>query len=392
MIDIKFGVLFTFELLHRFFTNQVCKAFVMRASAKTSSVLAGHKMVAKQYQHQLWVGLPLDAAGNPSLVPSPDFQLTFFLQLNDPLFYNYTNLPSSLPSGKMYYFSNRNTNFVTPNKFLSQSISLYSASNTYHPGDLAAQSGGTVFQTIQTSDSAHPFPLTNTSYWKPIDTLQYVTEQDSVQWLPTVSTYAFSASQSSVTVEVRGYDIGAKDYSLLVLSKTTDFSSPVNSFTLDLSSLADGKYDLRINGASSFIYLNDELIGHPAFAILDMYNDASLPLTHALFDGSNHALSPLYTTYFLNRSTIWKFVLPNGKTGQINNPSSEYALASAVTNPILSPVPFPLKERPPLDFTLVIGGFTHKNIACPSPERLVTIQPHPPSGDIYSCSEVFLNY
>ena len=71
---------------------------------------------------------------------------------------------------------------------------------------------------------------------------------------------------------------------------------------------------MTINGITQWIYLNDELALKKVFAVLEIFNDSSLPAAYQLFlDGSGNLLSPLYSIYFLNRYSIWKFVVKQRK-------------------------------------------------------------------------------
>lgn len=387
MIDTKYGILFTLELLHRFFTDQSCNDFIIKPSAQTVQVLNGHKIIAKQYEHQLYAGLQIDSTGKPLSVIENGMQLTFFLQLNNPLFFNYTNLPFTFPSGKIYYFTNRNNNAANGKNFLSNKIAQYSSGTTYLPGDLAANGAGTVFQAIRSSNPGSPFDLSHTDHWMQLDANMYMSESDALQWLPAISIFNFSSPQTSANIQVSGFNTATGDYTNVVLNKTIPFANLSFSFQLDLSSLNAGKYKLTVNGADKFIYLNDELNATSAFAVIDIFNEPTLPSSNKLLDNSNNLLSPLYTVYFLNRATIWKYVLASGASGSVNDNANIFHFANPAST-IFSTSPIPLNEKAK-NFKLTINAQDFSPIACASPERLVN---HVQSGDTYYCSEIFLNF
>lgn len=387
MIDIKYGILFTVELLHKYFADGYCDDFTITPSQRTQKILDGNKILAKQYDNSLYVGLPsLVSANKPADALPPGLQLTFFMQLNTPLFFNYTNLPFKWPAGKLYYFTNRNNNKANGKKFLSQVIG-YDNAKTYIPGDVAADAAGLVFQSIKSGSGVTP-AVANADNWAAIDNNQYVNEQDALQWMPSVSTYTFGAPQTSVTVNVWGYNVAAKDYSASVLSIKKGFLKPAPAFTLDLSALQPGKYKLSINGVDSWIYLNDELSGKRVFAVIDIYNDSSIDAAYQFVSGTGEFASPAYTIHFLNRYTIWKYVLASGAAGTVTDPLGKYSFSPPAGGAVLSVTPIPLSEQA-LKFSLAVNASSFSPIACAAPQRLVQYKT---VTDTYSCSEIFLNH
>ncbi len=388
MIDAKYGILFTIDLLHKFYANQFCTDFIITPSLQTSEILRGHKIIAKQYEHQAYAGIQLDSGGKPMVVPEEGMQLTFFLDLNNPLFFNYTNLPFSYPSGKIYYFTNRNNNSNNGKNFLSSPISGYDSSKIYRVGDVAVSGSGIIFEAIKSSSSASPFNLSDTSHWAPVDDNRYMSENDASQWLPSLSTYHFATHQSTATILVLGFNAVANNYSTVVLSKTINFVNPVPSFQLDLSTLQPGNYILNVNGVGQNIYVNDELSGNKAFAVIDIFNETTLAAGYQLLDITNNLLSPHFTIYFLNRSTIWKYVLASGHNGDITDNASIYHFTTPSSNTIFSLSPIPLNEKA-LNLTLTVDSQVYTPIACAAPARLVNFTN---GSDIYYCSEIFLNH
>ncbi|MDQ2751607.1 MAG: hypothetical protein M3R72_01125, partial [Bacteroidota bacterium] len=119
MTSINYNLLFSVELLHQFFANGKCNDFTIVPSTQTRADLQGYKIVAKPNGNILYAGIATDAGGNAFIVPADGAKFTFYLQLNNPLFYNYTNLPSSFPQNSVYYFTNRIDNKSNNRSFLS---------------------------------------------------------------------------------------------------------------------------------------------------------------------------------------------------------------------------------------------------------------------------------
>jgi hypothetical protein len=390
-MTINYEYFFQLEILHKYFADTICDDFIITPSAQTQSVLSANKMIAKQYGNKLFAGLQVDDSGKAINPPSADLQLVFFLNLNNPLFFNYTNLASGYPAGKLYYFTNRNNNTANTRNFISQAAS-YDNSLNYHPGDIAADNTGTVYECIKSCKAVTPSPANKTN-WMAIDKNQYVSEVDALQWMPTVSTYSLPSPQNSAVISVNAYDITTKKFTKNVLSRTISFVQSTQSFTLDLSVLSAGKYQLTINGVPQMIYINEELALQPAFAVVEIYNDSSIAAAYQLLNGTT-LKSPLYSIEFLNRATIWKYILNSTSKGVIT--VSGFGFPTTVANTMASQTPIPLSETPigvSLKLSFVnnhsVTPFTVSNVACPSPQRLTSFIN---GSDNYACSEIFLNY
>lgn len=388
MVSTGYGAFFKVELLHRFFSDFSCPDFFITPSLQTAGVLSGHHIIAKQYGHQLYAGMQLDANGKPLSVPDENLQLTFFLQLKNPLFFNYTNIPLQGPPGKVYYFTNRNDTVANGKNFLSADIPDYLNTKTYGVGDLARHPvSGIVHQAIRSSGQAAPFNLSEPTHWAAVDGARYMSERDALQWLPSLSTYTFTDPQPAAAIEVLGYNPAARNHSLTVLSKTISFAQAAPSFPLDLSGLSAGKYILRVNGREQSIYLNDELGRTKAFAVVDIFNDGTLPAAYSLPNGTDPLLPPTYTVYFLNRSTMWKYIIASGASGEISDGAGVYQFTAPAAT-VFSRSPIPLSESA-LNIKLKIGVGEAVRVACASPERFTGFTRE---DDRYYCSEIFLNH
>ncbi len=394
MIDVKLSSLFTISFLHNYFTDQLCKAFVVSPTPSTAKLLNGHQIVVRQLDNQLYAGVKTDGTTKPFIVPEEGLKLTFILQLTDPLFFNYTNLPLVWPSGNIYHFTNRNNNTSNSRKFLSLPIPYNSAVN-YTVGDIAVNSSGTAFEAIRTvTGTPPPADGTLSADWLQIDAStsrnRYVSQADQVQLVPSRSSWTLAAPAASVVVNAWGYDLTARDYTQSVLSKTMNFPQPVSSFNLDLSSLPPGRYKLDVNGTQQAIYVNDELAGTDVFAVIDIFQEASLPAGYQLLDGSGNIASPVYAILFLNRATIWKFTLASNPINGITDNAGvfQFPVSSPLSSTVYSATPIPLQEKA-ISLKLTVGTQSYSPIECPSPARITgTVL----NGDFYGCSEVFLNY
>ncbi len=384
MTSVNYNLLFTIELLHKFFASGQCSDFIIQPSPQTASIFAGNKIIAKQYDNALYAAIESDAGGNLSTLPAEGTAFTFFLQLVNPTFLNYTHLPSSSLPNSIYYLTNRNNNQSNGKSFLSQPIP-YSNTITYKPGDVAVSAAGIAFRALRTTTNVTP---ANGSDWMEIDTNRYLTEKDKLFVLPSTSIYNFSSPQSSATIEVRGFNAASPaDYNTLVLSKTETFLNPVSSFNLKLGELPPGKYKVKVNSdAEQIVYIDDSLNTTQPFAVIELYNDATLPDGYKMLNGSS-LLSPVYSLSFLNRATIWKYSLMSA-TSTISDNAGIYQFSAPAPHMVSSLLPIPLSEKT-LNLKLNVGALEYAPIACASPQRL---SKHTTPTDVYDCSEIFLNY
>ena len=394
MIDVNFKLLFTLQILHKYyFADQVCNDFSITSAAATNTVASGHRLVVRQYNNQLYVGTqfvntqpPPPPNQDTPLVPiEQGLQMTFYMWLNNPVFFNYTNLPSSYDTSKIYYFTNRNNNNIPGMNFLSapKASLLYNSSNAYLPGDIAANGAGMIFRAIAPNNSGSPHGLGDAAFWVQVDNNAYASSADVLQWRLSTSTYNFQSTQSSAAITVKGYNSATNDYTLSVLSNTITFNSPASSFPLDLTSLRPGKYLLTINAdPPQWIYINDELNTSRPFAVIDIFNEPS-PASCNLVDTNGYILSPAYTIYFMNRATKWKYIINSGNSYSITDGANVYHFTGAAST-VTSLTPIPLSNQP-LDMNVNINSHA---IAVPSadPQRLAT------AGDSYVYSEIYLNY
>lgn len=386
MIDINFEGLFTIELLHKYFADKLCPDFTITPSSKSVPVIKGHKAIVKQYQNKLYAGIQ-SKAGIPFIPVESGMRMTFYLWLNNPLFINYTNMPTGYDSGDIFYFTNRNNNTVNGKKSLAMPIAAYNNTVSYVPGSLALNGANIVHRAIATNNSGNKHALTDAAFWAPVDNNSYASDSEALQYRPALSTYTFTTLQSAAAISVSGYNSGTGAYNLPLFSKNISFTSPVPSFTLDLSSLTQGKYSLTINDEQTWIYINDELNTNRPFGVIEIFNEAT-PASCNLVDGITGALlSSNYSINFLNRATVWRYVLPSGKTGSISDIASTYNFTTAL-NDITSTAPIPLTNQL-LNFKLIVGGIPFTPIPCADAQRLTSLTL---GTDTYACSEIYINY
>ena len=276
MFNLDFEILFTVEILHRYYQDEVCNDFIITPSQKTQDVLNGYKMIWKQYANRLYVGMqsdPSSASSIPLIEISDDLQLTFFMTCKNPLFYNYTNLPQNAGQSHILYFSNKKDNIGQGKKLLSNAMKVFNGTISYVPGDIIL-SGDDVYESISLNPSTSITPSNDIGvpgFWRMIDNNRYATADDMLPPDP------------SVALEINGTNI---------------------------------------------------------CGVIEIFNDVAVPANYKLLDTNKIFLSPLYTIYFLNRSVRWKYFFRDADFKTITDTANNYTFNTISPNVVSDvPIP-----------------------------------------------------
>lgn len=419
MIDISYDKLFSVELLHKYSADNACNDFTVIPSAATKQLLGNYRIQVRQIANILNAWINLDPAAlestpsvrKPFIIPEEGLQLTFFMILNNPLFFNYTNLPTANNNGSIYYFTNRNVNKGNNKNFLTGNLKDF-ATSSYSFEDILAN-GGSVYQSLKNNNiTSSPADLSNINSWRQVlypdpnnptsniaDPNRFMSAADVLSWLPSVSRISFAPGQPItpvVTVNVSGYS-GSGNYNNNLPAININNSDNHSSFPLDLSGLQQGKYLISVNGfPQKPIYLNDELNRTKVFGVIEIFVESSLAAPYLILNQQvahkNELNFPLYTIYFLNRATIWKYILRRQSSATITdtgiNVFTTITPPAVPTTVIQSDFAIPLSENP-----LTTLKLDTQSIGPPSatPQRL-SKDPNDTSFKPVLYSEIFLNY
>lgn len=388
MINISYDTFFTVELLHKFYASRLCNDFLIVPTASTQKLLNRYNIITKQFSNTLVAYIQIDDTGKPFAIPDNGMQLSFLLQLKNSLFYNYTSLPAANNNDAIYYFTNRNNNISATGNFLTAALPAYNAAHSYSYEDLVVDAAGITFQSVNNSNNS----ALTTIDWRQLGTDRFLSLADLITWKPSLSQAVVNSAINPITVQVTGYN-GSGNYSQNVLTETINNPANLSSFQLDLLSLQNGKYFLSINGASALpVYLNNELNNIQFFGLIDIFVENTLNANYKILANDNSLLKPVYSIYFLNRATIWEYILKRtDNTINITDTSGMYQFAQPgiPTSPttILSQFPIPLNDLPVT--TLKLDG---QNLIPPSADvsRLSKNANDTNVKPVYY-SEIFLN-
>lgn len=268
MININFLRLFTVEILNKYYSDQLCNDLIITPSARTASVMSGYNIISRQYGNRLYAGISADATGIPASLPDEGTQFVFFIRCVNPLFFNFTNCPAGGLAGNKLYFTNNNAKPPVNGKLvLTAPIPAYNPATQYKMGDLVL-SAGTVFEAVQNNTGA---ALNDAANWLQADADGYVSAAD------------------------------VKHVHKDPAQQTADANDLVHF-------LPDADYADLLNSTN-------------ICGVLNIVNDSTLGNSYSLLSGGKVTLPPaqkLFTVYFLNRATKWKYILRPASTGIVS--------------------------------------------------------------------------
>src|SRR6478672_6541525 len=157
-MDLNYSTLFTIELLHEYFLNRKCKDVQIVQANDCADTARRMNIQFRQIDNRLLAFIRENNNHEPYLNSFDNksyrkyYQKTifrFYLKIDDPTFYNYSNL-------NLFYGLNRNF-------YLSVPVHEYNAGSNYVPGDLVKDANGNVFEAIKKISSAKKNKLTDAS-------------------------------------------------------------------------------------------------------------------------------------------------------------------------------------------------------------------------------------
>jgi hypothetical protein len=335
-VTITYNKLFEVKILHHFFLNKgetgfdsmtdedkalimlnydVREFFDIYPTPECQKVLSAHHCVFKATSQGIIIGIRAESDDhnppNMSLFnPFDDGQVfTFVIQLKDMGFMNYTALPLTGNSGKIYVF--RNQTSITPKIFpsLSSNPPVYTADTEYYPGDMLADDSDnltTLFTALKKTTS----PVTNTDDWM-AETLV-----DNV-----LLNYANINDQHSVVRGMLLYKVSIPDVTPSITVKTASgitISPNINilageyrTVQVDMRGFPDGFYTIHFESPDPpydddiAFYLFQQR-SNP-FGIISLALQSDNP-DYNMIDSSGFLRSPVYELRFRNRRTYWRYV------------------------------------------------------------------------------------
>ncbi len=318
----------------------VSDILTLRPTKACEKVLKNLRWVARSHPQGLTLFAEVEAV-DPS-DPNTDYRtkipadrptrLTFWLEVNDPYFANFTSLPLiSANNQQIYYFSNVSGSTQSYDRetesggsetveylFLSQPLQAFNATNEYFLGNLVIDDDS-VFESL--TYQAPAANLGNTDAWKPLPRSKYVSAQDQLprQNLSRLQTVASASPGSTLKFSLTDINDHRSFEQVVEVPDTHPPGDPL-TFSLNFAGQVPGRYQLVINGtliAGEFVFF-DPLAAPRAFALVELaIASSTVPAAFALLkaDGDDTLIQPLnYILRFKNRATRWRYrtLAPHG--------------------------------------------------------------------------------
>ncbi|MBE7169596.1 MAG: hypothetical protein INR73_03355 [Williamsia sp.] len=378
--------------------------------------------------------------------------LRFYLKLKNPLLLNYTNIDPSYGRGKKFYFSNTANNADNGTCYLSapvppfandkpyfpgnlakdartgtvyealkkytskkktdltdpalwsakglqnpgSPIAEYKAGKAYQPGDLVKAASGDLFEAVRRHTGNSAKDLENRALWsaRGQGQLQYATDNDLIFCCGSKCILPVPEPVKKADVAVLGYNFNAASpaYDLPAReSGSQTFSSPVASVPVDLSGLPPGKYAIRINKETTYIYYDPAVEFSTLFGVIEIYNHLPGQDAYAFLTDEEQIKTADYQLLFPVRRVLWKYIRKDGRADAITDTGDTGYQFSLKGDEFISSVPMPFSESPLKTLRLDFNTHDFRLFPLPNPsvERLrKCVQ----DEYEYLCSEVNLNY
>ena len=399
-----FKILFSVEVLHDFYRESICSDFRFIPDDDTSALLAGCNAMYKTVGNKLIVLIKSDEAGKPFILPKASDRFTFYMELMQPVFMTVTGVDLDALSQKRFYFTNLHQNLVTVSPgndilYLSEEINGYDPAAPYHTGDFALHNN-TIFECIKQSAGGNA-PGGNSSFWMSRDKSRYASAKDLLQFVPRQFAFPVFPKKSTVQVKVFQLNLTNNLYDELVIDELQHFENDVESVSVNLTTVKEGKYRVLINGKEFSAYVSNDAVYKNMFAVIDLYNhlpngnafsffDATGKLKDDFIGGRNVWLN--YTIRFANRLAFWKYRAPKKGVKSIGDdpPADLFTPNADPADLFTSKSPIALREKPH-EFKLnLIKAISRDPPLAPNPDinasGMLTRD-----GEDYYCN-IYLNY
>jgi hypothetical protein len=344
-MQIAYRILFEVEIRHDYFLlNAVATTyttdydirniFLIVPSEETAAVMRDHKMIFRNTAKGFVVLVSAELVTAPNVFAtiidfSSDMCFSFYWQLLDPYFENYTNRRLIEKGKQVYYFGNREGSVANTIPYLNNAIApfgtTYLGEPLYRHGDIISETG----QTFEMIDKDAPTGVFAPAKWQLINTsvINYVNPGTRITWQPPRFEYKKPNTIPGEMIMANLFDTNNQPVDLGTIPLTNQpqntyqcsFSTldPVN-FVMDLSAFSAGKYRMDIvessGTTSQRFYLLDPMINPDLYGVSEFFVAAPLAAFRFITEDPVSHRWILDTTpkkfqiRFRNRLTRWQYL------------------------------------------------------------------------------------
>ena len=297
----------------------------IQPTGDTEKRLADRRLIFKKNQQGFLVGAQVSPDGSafvPFIPLNEPFALRFAVYLQNPHFFNFTNLRLERdPAQKdqyLYYFSNRANNVDSAaTRYLSRAIPDFDATYAYEAGELFINGTPTMREAIEDNGPA----VFDGTQWRQlfsgVDPLpQFVTARDRIVLRPSI----FKVNVQAVSEEVLIFRIKDRNGVEVknITHRSSEIGTPITECELDLTDLQPAVYEIEAEDTGGNVvselgltfFKDDMLAQKRPFALIEVFHEPDNSLGEYRWldetDG-NKLLSPQYTIRWKNRATWWRY-------------------------------------------------------------------------------------
>lgn len=264
----QFQELLKLDILHDFFSAGVFPKgkLSVKPTPATLGLLAENGLQFRALPSGCMLGYVSSNDYTPIAEITGPLLLSFFIELNDTKFYNYTDLPFEFEENKMFYFNNK---------------------------------------AFEKESSDH----------KNLSLEQFVKKDDKIEISGPLISYVFEEEQFQTEVQIMN------SLDEIVFEKILGDGSM--SCDISLIEQPEGKYSLLIDGLEQkTFYLFKGL--KPSFGVIDIYLDKDDFGDYAFFDDDQNLLKQEYNIRFGARAVRWQYLLIETGNDRMHNGHEAY--------------------------------------------------------------------
>lgn len=381
-----YAILATISLRHDYYADERCPDFQVRPSDATQATLRGLNILWRMLGDTLVLLVKVDEFGKVYQSLPQDLNLSFYLEIVNTDFLNYSNAPAA--NGSICYVTNFFRNKVGSTRFLNSLVPAFSLAKPYAIGDMVSD-GGNIFEAIRPVN-AGSHATSDADFWQLRLSKQYVHGGDLLL-LTDGSLRLAVPPGKSFSIDVFGLNVQTGLFDVALDASTQSFPDIVTEIVVNLEQLPPAKYRVRVNGVDHFLYVDKNASYARVYGIAELFNCFASADNFGWLNTDSTPKGLDYELRFANRLAIWKYIARTTNVTAVENTAEVNAFeAGDEPKQFVSRKPLFLQEQPIKTLRVMSGATVLANrLANPPPDRIATCIE---GGNKYFCAEMYLNY
>lgn len=274
-----FEKLFEINIKHAYYRDDISADFKIVPAEETRQLLQDHGLLFRSTSSGFAVLAEVDPAENSKLKSHPigPARYRFLLKLKKPEFLNYTDLSFYQTGEKIFYFNNLDTNI----------------------------------QQIDSDEDGSPDKTI-----KYIHPQKKVRDDDKITFKTKNYSYGITGNTGTKTARLEFLDLDIKD--------EQQIKNEMRQVQFDLSNYPDGRAKLVVGGSKKeTFYATGRRNMAGIFGIIEIFQNKTLQQQnpqYCLIDSEGKLQSPVFTLFFDNRKTYWKYLVFDRTEPELKNP------------------------------------------------------------------------